>query len=115
MSGYLKKAVQKILIRRRHRLYEERIARQAVPYGVWLEKLLKQEKQEILQWKEERERAGKERLSVVALSWQEFSDCVFGGKYREKQEDLWIVTPEVSFLADEAEAEAERYFLEHPV
>lgn len=114
MSGYLKKAVQKILIRRRHRLYEERIARQAVPYGVWLEKLLKQEKQEILQWKEERERAGKERLSVVALSWQEFSDCVFGGKYREKQEDLWIVTPEVSFLADEAEAEAERYFLEHP-
>lgn len=114
MSNCLKKAVQKILIRRRHRLYEERIARQAVPYGVWLEKLLEQEKQEILQWKEERERTGKERLSVAALSWQEFSDCIYEGKYKERQEDLWIVTPEVSSLTDEAGAETERYFLEHP-
>lgn len=114
MSNCLKKAVQKVLIRKRHRLYEERIARQAVPYGVWLEKLLEQEKQEILQWKEERERTGKERLSVAALSWQEFSDCIYEGKYKERQEDLWIVTPEVSSLTDEAGAETERYFLEHP-
>ena len=48
MSNYLKKTVQKFLIQRRHRLYEERIAGQAVPYGVWLEKLLEQEKKEIL-------------------------------------------------------------------
>lgn len=114
MSNYLKKAVQKILIRKRHRLYEERIARQAVPYGVWLEKLLEQEKQEILQWKEEWEKTGKERLSVAALSWQEFSDCIYEGKCGERQEDLWIVTPEVSSLTDEAGAETERYFLEHP-
>ena len=114
MSNCLKKAVQKILIRKRHRLYEERIARQAVPYGVWLEKLLEQEKQEILQWKEERERTGKERLSVAALSWQEFSDCIYEGKCGERQEDLWIVAPEVSSLTDEAGAETERYFLEHP-
>lgn len=114
MSNCLKKAVQKVLIRKRHRLYEERIARQAVPYGVWLEKLLEQEKQEILQWKEEWERAGKERLSVAALSWQEFSDCIYEGKCGERREDLWIVTPEVSSLTDEAGAEIERYFLEHP-
>ncbi len=114
MSNCLKKAVQKVLIRKRHRLYEERIARQAVPYGVWLDKLLEQEKREILQWKEERERTGKERLSAAALSWQEFSDCIYEGKYKERQEDLWIVTPEVSSLTDEAGAEIERYFLEHP-
>lgn len=114
MSNCLKKAVQKILIQRRHRLYEERIARQAVPYGVWLEELLQQEKQDILRWKEERDRTGKGRLSVVTLSLREFSDCVYEGKYRERREDLWIVTPEVSFLADEAETEVERYFLEHP-
>lgn len=114
MSNCLKKAVQKVLIRKRHRLYEERIARQAVPYGVWLDKLLEQEKQEILQWKEERERTGKERLSVAALSWQEFSDCIYEGKCGERREDLWIVTPEVSSLTDEAGAETERYFLEHP-
>lgn len=114
MSNCLKKAVQKVLIRKRHRLYEERIARQAVPYGVWLEKLLEQEKREILQWKEEWERTGKERLSVAALSWQEFSDCIYEGKCGERQEDLWIVTPEVSSLTDEAGAETERYFLEHP-
>ena len=114
MSNCLKKAVQKVLIRKRHRLYEERIARQAVPYGVWLEKLLEQEKREIMQWKEERERTGKGRLSVAALSWQEFSDCIYEGKCGERQEDLWIITPEVSSLTDEAGAETERYFLEHP-
>ena len=64
MSSYLKKAVQKILIRKRHRIYEERIARQAVPYGVWLENLIGREKQEILRWKEEKERAGERRLSA---------------------------------------------------
>ena len=50
MSSYLKKAVQKILIRKRHRIYEERIARQAVPYGAWLVNLIGREKQEILRW-----------------------------------------------------------------
>ena len=114
MSSYLKKAVQKILIRKRHRIYEERIARQAVPYGVWLENLIGREKQEILRWKEEKERAGERRLSVAILSWREFCDCICEGKYRERQEDLWIVTPAASHLADEAAAEAERYFLEHP-
>lgn len=114
MSNYLKKAVQKILIRKRHRLYKERIAVQAVPYDVWLEELLQQEKQEILRWKEERERAGKQRLSVGVLSWQEFCNCVFGRKVQGREEELWIITPKASCLVDGAEAEAERYFMEHP-
>lgn len=125
MSNYLKKAVQKILIRKRHRLYEERIAAQAVPYGVWLEELLEEQKAEILRWKEEIE--GKEsaneaevralpgkRLSVAVLSWQEFCNCVFERKFQGREEDLWIITPKASCLVDGAEAEAERYFLEHP-
>lgn len=125
MSNYLKKAVQKILIRKRHRLYKERIAAQAVPYDVWLEELLQQEKQEILRWKEEIE--GEEgikeaeaqalegrRMSVAVLSWREFCSCFFGRNFQGREEELWIITPEASCLADEAEAEVERYFLEHP-
>ena len=46
MSNYLKRAVQRLLIQKRHRSYEERIARQAVPYGVWLESLLEGERAE---------------------------------------------------------------------
>ncbi len=144
MSNYLKKALQRVLVQRRHRSYEERIAGQAVPYGVWLEKLLEEERAGILQWKERADRAGTERLSTAVLSWQEFAEFAmeageasrreqksagFGGRalaspgasesaliqgtYKERA-DLWIVTPDASCLADEAEAEAERYFSEHP-
>jgi GT2 family glycosyltransferase len=113
VSNYLKKAVQKLLIQKRHRLYEERIAEQAVPYGVWMEKLLTEEKAEIRKWKEEAK--GGQRLSTNVLSWKVFCEAVSGGEREpEIREDLWIVTPEPSSLAEEAEAEAERYFLEHP-
>ena len=113
MSNYLKKAVQKLLIQKRHRLYEERIAEQAVPYGVWMEKLLTEEKAEIRKWKEEAK--GGQGLSTNVLSWKVFCEAVPGGEREpEMREDLWIVTPEPSSLVEEAEAEAERYFLEHP-
>ncbi len=115
MSNYLKKALQKLLVQRRHRLYEERIAEQAVPYGVWTEKLLEEEKADILRWKEEAAKWGKQRLSVSVLTWQGFCDALSGGeKAQDMREDLWIVTKEPSYLAEEAAAEAERYFLEHP-
>lgn len=114
MSNYLKRAVQKLLIKKRHRLYEERIAGQAVPYGVWLEKLLAEEKAEILKWKEEAEKAGSERLSVAVLSWQDFCEYVLDRDLREGREDLWVVTSDPSSLADGAVLEAERYFLDHP-
>lgn len=130
MSNGLKRAVQKLLIRRRHRLYEERIAEQAVPYGVWMEKLLEEERAEIREWEEKRKAAksadasgetkvkgerGRRCLSVSVLGWQAFCDAGFGrGQGEDLLKDLWIVTPQPSCLTAEAAAQAERYFLEHP-
>ena len=67
MSNYLKRAVQRLLIQKRHRWYEERIARQAVPYGVWLESLLEGERAETTEWKKEAEAAGRAHLSVTVM------------------------------------------------
>lgn len=114
MSNYLKRAVQRLLIQKRHRLYEERIAGQAVPYGVWLERMLAQEKAEIEEWKSGAEAAGREHLSVTVMSPRMFCECAFDGRLREKQGDLWLVTPEESALAEEAQWEVVRYFEEHP-
>ena len=48
MKEHMKRAVQKLLIKKRHRLYEERVAGQTVPYDIWLEKTLEQEREEEL-------------------------------------------------------------------
>lgn len=113
MSNYLKKAVQKLLIGKRHRLYEERLSKQAVPYRVWLERVMEEEKAEILAWDREAVRGSKERLSVSALSEETFCRCVFDREMREKQGDVWLVTSDERRLTDVAALEAERYFLEH--
>lgn len=114
MKNCLKRSVQKLLVKRRHRIYEERIARQAVPYGVWLEGILEQEKAEILQWKEKATKDREEGLSVSVLSMREFCACVWDKTLQKKQGDIWLVTSEASYLVKEAAAEVERYFLEHP-
>lgn len=114
MSNYMKRAVQRLLVQKRHRSYEERIARQAVPYGVWLESLLAEEAAEIAEWKREAEAAGRERLSVTVMSPGVFCECASDGDLRDEQEDLWIVTPEESALTAGAQWEVLRYFEEHP-
>lgn len=114
MSNYLKRAVQRLLIQKRHRLYEERIAGQAVPYGVWLEKLLAREKADIVRWRRDAEAAGREFPSVTVLSPRMFCDCAADSGLCEKQGDLWLVTPEETALTEEAQWEVRRYFEEHP-
>lgn len=52
MSDYLKRILQAVLVQRRHRLYEERLAEQAVPHDVWLKGVLEQEGAEIAAWKD---------------------------------------------------------------
>lgn len=112
MSNYLKRAVQKVLVQKRHRLYKERIARQAVPYGVWVERMLKQEHAEITQWREGRaETAG---LSVSVLSREAFCESILQGEHLKENGDIWLVAAEISGLTAGAAWEAERYFLEHP-
>lgn len=114
MSNFLKRAVQWLLIQKRHRSYEERIARQAVPYGVWLESLLEGEKAETAEWKREAEAAGGAHLSVTVMLPRVFCECAFDRDLRDKQGDLWVVTPEESALTEGAQWEVIRYFEEHP-
>lgn len=112
MSNALKRAVQGILVKRRHMLYKERIARQAVPYGVWIKKMLAEEKAEITAWKEEQAKAA---LSVEVLSEEAFCESVLSGNFSAGQGDLWIVTSDPAALTETASLEAERYFEEHPL
>lgn len=113
MSGYLKKAVQKLLAGKRHRLYEERISKQAVPYRVWLEKVMEEERAEILAWDREAPGDPRERLSVSVLSEETFCRCVLDRGMQEEQGDVWLVASDGRLLTDVAVLETERYFLEH--
>ena len=114
MSNYLKRAVQRLLIQKRHRSYEERIARQAVPYGVWLESLLEGERAETTEWKKEAEAAGRAHLSVTVMLPRVFCECASDRDLRDKQGDLWLVTTEESALTEGARWEVIRYFEELP-
>lgn len=114
MSNCLKRAAQKVLVQKRHRMYKERIARQAVPYGVWMKGILEQDKREITQWQADREKAGLTGLSVSVLSREELCESVFHEERRREMGDIWLVASEISGLTEEASRETERYFLEHP-
>lgn len=114
MREYLKRSLQKILIEKRHRLYEERIAKQAVPYGIWLKDVLEQEKADILTWRGNREKAGQETLSASLLSEEQFCESVFDEALRESLGELWLVTSDRAALTSEAVWEVKRYFEEHP-
>ena len=114
MSGQLKRILQTALVQRRHRLYEERIAEQAVPYDVWLKRVLEQEKAEILTWKEKAGENGQEPVSVSVLSREAFSEHISDGKSWEGLGALWIITSDPDALAEEAVWEVRRYFGEHP-
>ena len=83
--------MQRLLIQKRHRWYEERIARQAVPYGVWLESLLEGERAETTEWKKEAEAAGRAHLSVTVMLPRVFCECASDRDLRDKQGDLWLV------------------------
>ena len=113
MSDYLKKNLQKLLAGKRHRLYEERLSEQAVPYRVWLEGVIEEERAEILAWEQAAAGGARERLSVSVLSEETFRRCVFDREMQEKQGDVWLVASDERQLADTAVLEAERYFLEH--
>lgn len=114
MRERLKRGLQKILIAKRHRLYEERIARQAVPYDVWLKNILEQEKEDIREWRAGRESAGRKTLSVSVLSEEQFCRSVLDETQRERLGEAWIVTSDRTALAEEAVWEVKRYFEEHP-
>lgn len=111
MKKHIKRAVQKLLIQRRHRLYEERVAEQAVPHAVWLKKTVEQENAEILYWSG---MAGKERLSVSVFSGEDFCEAVLHEKECAETGDLWLVTSDRAALTQGAAPEAVRYFEEHP-
>ena len=114
MSNRIKRALQSILVKRRHRIYRKRIAEQAIPYGVWIKEMSSEEKAEITAWEEERKRNGKERLSVEVFSAEEFCERVLAGRIQGQKDNIWLVASKPSKLAEKAALKAERYFLEHP-
>ena len=111
MKEHMKRAVQKLLIKKRHRLYEERVAGQTVPYDIWLKKTLEQEREEVLAWKE---KAGEGHLSVSVFLPEAFCGSIFHEEGWEKTGDLWLVTSDRTGLTEQAPLEAVRYFEEHP-
>ena len=50
MIAQIKKTIQKPMIQKQHRLHEARIASQTVPYDVWLEKVMADQKSELGQF-----------------------------------------------------------------
>lgn len=111
MKEHIKRAVQKLLVQKRHRLYEERVAGQAVPHAIWLKRTVGQERAEILSWSAGR---GKERLSVSVFSGEEFCEAVLHKKVQAETGALWLVTSDSEALTEGAASEAVRYFEEHP-
>lgn len=119
MGNPVKKKIQEILVQRRHKLYEKQIAKQALPYDMWIEELLGEEAAEIARWEANAGKPGapgKSRLSVGVLSWEDFCRYVLQGtgSAGENLPNIWIVTPQPSCLVPDAALEVERYFLEHP-
>ena len=95
-------------------LHRRRLAEQALPYDVWLGDIVKREKEEITDWKEAREKAGKEALSVDVISEEAFCGRVFAEDGLNGAGEIWLVASEPLRLAEGAAWEAERFFLEHP-
>lgn len=124
MSSPVKRAVQNLLILRRHRFYEKQIARQALSYDSWMENLLEEEAAEIFKWNREtgeQETTGNPRLFVSILSREEFCEAVFRTTVSDRKNmtesrlpDIWLVASAPSCLVRGAAWEVERYFLEHP-
>lgn len=114
MSGRVKRAVQGILVKRRHGIYKKQLAGQAVPYGIWIKRMLEEERAEIAVWQEQREKSGKERLSVSVLSAEAFCKNILDESARGETGDILLVASEPSRLTETAVPETERYFLEHP-
>lgn len=114
MIGHAKKAVQRLLAGKRHKLYEERLKAQTLSYPVWLHQVMAREREEILAWEREVRQRGQARLSVSVLSEEAFCGRILGEEQREGDADLWLVTSDAEALTEGAALEAERYFLEHP-
>lgn len=113
MIHCVKRMVQRPLIKKRHRLYEERIAAQAVPYEVWLKSILGEERAEISDWKKKAEENGEELPVVKIMAYDELADGLAGLEGDEETEFfLFACRPE--HLVKEAGWQVGRYFLEHP-
>ncbi len=113
MIQSMKKLIQKLPVKRRHQLYEERLAKQAVPYEVWMKSVLEQEKAEILGWKREAEEKGEKLPVVKIVPYHELHGCLSAiGERKETGIFLFALQPD--FLVEGAAWETARYFQEHP-
>ena len=105
MIAQLKKAIQKPMIQKQHRLHEARIASQTVPYDVWLEKVMAEQKSELGQF-------SCENMNVQVVEYAEIVSNTDAQKLLEHEAEVFVFVKDKKFLVEDAERHVQKYLLE---
>ena len=105
MIAQIKKTIQKPMIQKQHRLHEARIASQTVPYDVWLEKVMADQKSELGQFT-------CENMNVQVIEHAEIASYTDTEKLLEYEAEVFLFVKEKKFLVENAERHVQKYVLE---
>ena len=105
MIAQLKKAIQKPMIQKQHRLHEARIASQTVPYDVWLEKVMAEQKSELGQF-------SCENMNVQVVEYAEIVSNTDAQKLLEHEAEVFVFVKDKKFLVEDVERHVQKYLLE---
>ena len=105
MIAQMKKTIQKPMIQKQHRLHEARIASQTVPYDVWLEKVMAEQKSELGQFT-------CENMNVQVIEHAEIASYTDTEKLLEYDAEVFLFVKEKKFLVENAERHVQKYVLE---
>lgn len=105
MIAQMKKTIQKPMIQKQHRLHEARIASQTVPYDVWLEKVMAEQKSELGQFT-------CENMNVQVIEHAEIASYTDTEKLLEYDAEVFLFVKEKKFLVENAERHVQKYMLE---
>jgi len=101
----LKRTIQKPMIQKQHRLHEARIASQTVPYDVWLEKVMAEQKNELEQF-------SCEDIRVQVIEYAEIVLDTDVQKLLEYEAEVFVFVKDKQHLVEEAEKHVRKYVLE---
>ena len=105
MIAQIKKTIQKPMIQKQHRLHEARIASQTVPYDVWLEKVMAEQKSELGQF-------ACENMNVQVIEYAEITAETGVEKLLEHDAEVFLFVKEKALLVEDAEKHVQKYVLE---
>lgn len=130
MINKIKRAIQRPLIEKRHRLYEKQAACQKVSYDVWLRQTMEKERQELSLWKEQNGFTGAlgsdEASGVISVSYEEMGRwllspgsslkgfCQAGEQKKDNATEIFLVSENPEKLAPGAAWMVKRFFMEQP-